>query len=170
MTKILEELKTRVAESKQRLDEANKTWQAAQSNFTQATQDHNTWTMALQAEIRDEQRRSAAATEKQMPLRTSDAEAFVDVAATISDQPLMDSTETLNKTDTVRALLRRHPAGMTALEIWSEVSSQFKHRPYLYSVLKRLMDRDEVLKRRMKYCLRVATKIEDVKEQNSVVQ
>jgi hypothetical protein len=57
----------------------------------------------------------------------------------------------INKTDMVREILRQHPAGITPTEIWKEVKNQMSHRAYLYSILGRLKDRDEVLVRRKKY-------------------
>jgi hypothetical protein len=161
MTKIVEELQARVAESKQRLDEVTKAFQTAQQIFQQAQQDHNIWSLALQAELRDEQRRTAAREENQLPLPT----VKVDILAEPVPGPSVDNSETLNKTDIVRDLLRRHPAGMTAIEIWKEVNAEFKHRPYLYSVLKRLRDRDEVTMRRNRYSLKLAPKVEEAQAQ-----
>ena len=88
------------------------------------------------------------------------------VAAPIPEQP--DNAEALNKTNIVRNLLRQHPTGMSAVDIWKEVGGQFNHRPYLYSVLKRLRDRDEIVKRRNKYCLTSIPKAEEAKEQHVI--
>jgi hypothetical protein len=161
MTKITDELQIRVAESKERLDKAEKDFKVAQAAFQTAQQDHNVWSLALQAEARDEQRKNAAATERQLPLPSVKPQS---VAAVVSEQPI-DNSEALNKTDVVRNLLRQHPTGMSAVDIWKEVGAQFNHRPYLYSVLKRLRDRNEIVKRRNKYCLTVIPKVEEVKEQ-----
>jgi hypothetical protein len=170
MSKILEELQVRVADSKSRLDIATKSFQSAQAVFQQAQQDHNVWNMALVAEQRDEQRRAATATEKQLPLpTTAQAEAKPPVWGEQEVSDLAgEPAEPFNKTDTVRALLRRHPGGMTAVDIWNEVSDDFKHRPYLYSVLKRLRDREEIVKRRNKYCLKLTPKTEEAHEQTVV--
>ena len=43
---------------------------------------------------------------------------------------------------------------MTPSDLWKQVKAQFTHRPYLYSALKRLKDRDEVTVRRGKYLLK----------------
>jgi len=77
-------------------------------------------------------------------------------------EPPNDTSEVLNKTDIVRSLLKQHPTGMSAVDIWKAVGAQFNHRPYLYSVLKRLRDRQEIVKRRNKYCLTVIPKSEEV--------
>jgi hypothetical protein len=168
MSKILEELQVRVADSKSRLDVATKSFQVAQAAFQQAQQDHNVWNAALMAEQRDEQRRAAAAIEKQLPLPTSQVEpkpfTWEHDVPDLADE----RADHFNKTDAVRDLLRRHPAGMTAVDIWNEVSDDFKHRPYLYSVLKRLRDREEIVKRRNKYCLKLTPKTEGAHEQTVV--
>jgi hypothetical protein len=167
MTKIIEELQARVAESKQRLDDVTKTFQTAQQVFQQAQQDHNVWNLALQAEVRDEQRRVAAAIEQQSELPLSNAKPTPLAPAPITppiEQPT-DASEALNKTDVVRSLLKQHPTGMSAVDIWQAVGAQFTHRPYLYSVLKRLRDREEIIKRRNKYCLIAIPKSGEVKEQ-----
>ena len=176
MPKILEELQTRAAEAKKKLDEATVAFQAAQATQNQALQNYNVWSLALQIETREEQQRQAAATEKQLPLpntSTTGKEAPVIVTSGPDDEcfvvDAVDQLESLNKTDIVRNLLRQHPDGMAATEIWKQVHSQFQHRPYLYSILKRLRDRDEVTKRRGKYFLKLASKVEEVKEQHSVV-
>lgn len=169
MTKISEELQARVTDSKIRLEEATKTFQSAQQAFQTAQQDHNVWSLALQAELRDEQRKAAAATENQLQLPTSKPEPSL-VVSHPQEAVIVDPSEVLNKTDFVRELLRQHPSGMTAPEIWKEVSDQFKHRPYLYSVLKRLRDKDEVTKKRAKYYLKLATRIEEVRENRPIVQ
>ncbi len=168
MTKIIEELQARVADAKLRLDLATKAFQMYQAAFQQAQQDHTIWVNALQAEVRDEQRRVTTVAEK-LPsptVSTSKPDPIPEPQVFIEPVDLVDEmSESLNKTDTVRDLLARHPAGMTAVDIWNEVSADFKHRPYLYSVLKRLRDRDEIVKRRNKYCLKLIPKPEEHKEQ-----
>jgi hypothetical protein len=167
MTKILDELQARVADSKVRLDAATKTFQIAQAAFQQAQQDHSIWTSAWQAEVREVQRQAAIAIEKQLPLPTNSEPEIEDFVDDIIDA-VEDGSGSTNKTDTVRDLLRRHPAGMSAIDIWAEVRSDFKHRPYLYSVLKRLRDREEIIKRRGKYCLKLIPKAEEAQDHSAV--
>jgi type II secretory pathway pseudopilin PulG len=176
MAKILEEIQSRLAEAQKRLAETTQALQVAQQAQQAAQHNFNVWNMALQIEQRDEQRRVAAATEKQLSLPATQPESkpqpksdseleledFVD--AVLSE----DASEGVNKTDTVRDLLRRHPTGMTAVDIWAEVRSDFKHRPYLYSVLKRLRDREEIIKRRGKYCLKLIPKTQEAQDQSVV--
>ena len=172
MSKIIEELQVRSTEAKKKLDEATAALQAAQTAHGLALQNFNVWNLALQIETRDEQQRQAAAIEKQLPLPETKSESMLvidrsndDDVFVVDDLPDMGVT----KTDIVRNLLRQHPGGMTAPDIWKQVRSQFQHRPYLYSILKRLRDREEVAKRRGKYFLKLEPKIEEVKDQQSIV-
>jgi hypothetical protein len=170
MAKILEEIQARLAEAQKRLTETTQQFQIAQQAQNSAQHNFNVWTMALQLEQRDEQLRQARATEKQLQLPTTvpkSPEAAPSAAAPIPEQS-PDNSDALNKTNVVRSLLRQHPTGMSAVDIWKEVGGQFNHRPYLYSVLKRLRDRNEIVKRRNKYCLTTITKAEEVKEQTVV--
>jgi len=68
----------------------------------------------------------------------------------------------VNKTELVRELLAQHPEGMTPGEVWTVLKNQIP-RAYVYSILKRLKDADEVIyqRRRKKYSLRVAPKPEE---------
>jgi hypothetical protein len=78
-------------------------------------------------------------------------------STTPSPQPTnaVETAEPVGKTEIIRDLLRQHPQGMTPTEIWSQVRDRFKHRAYLYNVLKRLTDREELSVRRGKYVFRI---------------
>ena len=58
------------------------------------------------------------------------------------------------KTELIRELLRQHPQGMTATEIWTELRDRLRHRAYLYNVLKRLEKNEGLSCRRDKYAFR----------------
>lgn len=163
MAKILEEIQARLVEAQKRLAETTQALQTAQQAHQIATQNFNVWNMALQIEQREEQLRQAAATEQQPELPLSTPKPAASIVPPIEHS--VDTSEAINKTDVVRNLLKQHPTGMSAVDIWKEVGAQFAHRPYLYSVLKRLRDRDEVIKRRNKYCLTAISKVEGDKEQ-----
>jgi hypothetical protein len=166
MSKILEELQSRAAEAKKRLDEATALFQSAQQAQTQAQHNFNVWNLAAQIEAREEQQRQIVASEKQLPLPTGKPHVTPSLSAAPED--VIDNSEALNKTDIVRNLLKQHPAGMSAVAIWEEVGTQFNHRPYLYSVLKRLRDRQEIVKRRNRYSLATIARAEGDKEQQVV--
>jgi hypothetical protein len=163
MAKILEEIQTRLVEAQKQLAEATQVLTAAQQKHQAASHNFNVWNAAMQLEQREEQLRQAAATEKQSELPLSTTKPVASIASPI--EHVVDTSEAVNKTEIVRTLLKQHPAGMSAVDIWKEVGAQFTHRPYLYSVLKRLRDREEVIKRRNKYCLTAIPKVEGVKEQ-----
>ena len=166
MAKILEEIQTRLAEAQKKFADANQALALAQQAQAQAQHQFSVWQMALQIEQREEQMRQVAAAQDQNKLPLVPAAPIIEEDSSKAS----DAEDGASKTDIVRDLLGRHPAGMTAPEIWHAVNAQFKYRPYLYSVLKRLRDRDEVMMRRKKYFLKLATKIEEVvKEQQSFV-
>ncbi len=149
MPTILEEIQARVAQAQQVLTEATQRFQVAQQALQKAQSDFNVWNAALGIETREEQLRTATAKENQLPMNLSQSTSEPDDSISSAPAP-----ESVNQTEVVRELLRQHPTGMTPTEIWKEVSGQFKYRAYLYSVLKRLRDRDEVVMRRKKYALR----------------
>jgi hypothetical protein len=167
MIPILQELQTRSEDAKKHLEEATKAFQVAQQALQIAQTNFNIWNSAFQIELREEQQRKASAEANQLPLPAPKPEPLPAIAEDVEVGD--DASEAINKTDVVRHLLHDHPAGMTAIEIWKQVGSMFKHRPYLYSVLKRLRDRDEVVMRRKKYCLKLATKLGEVKDQQQSV-
>jgi hypothetical protein len=173
MAKIIDEIQTRLVEAQKRLAETTQALQTAQQAHQIATQNFNVWNMALQIEQREEQSRQAKATEKQLQLPTASPKpepvvasvAAASVTTSMLSEQLGDNSEAPNKTDIVRNLLKQHPTGMSAVDIWKAVGEQFNHRPYLYSVLKRLRDRQEIVKRRSKYCLTNIPKTAEGKEQ-----
>jgi hypothetical protein len=171
MRSILEELQTRVAEAEKRVNEAGSQLQAADKAYSAAVNEMNVWRSALEEETRRQQAAkqgqgvfvgmerlvAEAPNPKQLSIEAS---AVVDPSTTFLIQP--DGTISIqsggtNKTELIRAILRQNPAGLTPPQIWGLVSAHFKHRPYLYSVLKRLKDHDEVITRRNKYLLRQGT-------------
>jgi hypothetical protein len=89
------------------------------------------------------------------------------LAVSGSSAPAVPAGE-LNKTEIVRELLRQHSAGMTPSDIWKQVKAQIPHRPYLYSILKRLKDKGDITDKRGKYFFKFAPKPEEAKDQNMV--
>jgi hypothetical protein len=87
-------------------------------------------------------------------------------APTLSQSMESSSAPDVKKTALIRDTLRQH-AGMTPGELFDVVKSHVG-RPYVYSVLKRLRDNEEVIVRRKKYYLKPTPKIEE--ERNQIVQ
>ncbi len=171
MPTILEEIKARLIEAQKQLAEATQALAVAQQKHQLASHNFNIWNAALQIETREEQTKQAVAMEKQseLPLANNQPLRLAAIPAPQAEHSDdVDEQEGPNKTDIVRNLLRQHPTGMSAVDIWKIVGPQFNHRPYLYSVLKRLRDRGEISKRRNKYCLTAIQKTEEAKEQQVV--
>lgn len=147
---FLEECKARFVEAQKRVQVTNQELQIAQARHQGAMQEANSLQFMIHTEtIRRQQNNTipAQAVPKTIP----------------AEVPAAQPSE-VNKTDMIRELLRQHPTGMTPTEIWREVKSQMTHRAYLYSILSRLKDRDEVSVKRKKYFLRVVPKPAEEKE------
>ena len=124
---------------KQRLADAQKAFEEEKARYAKATaawQSANNLVLACQRLIEEESRRQQQS-EKGAP---GPPVGFT-VEIEIGD----------NKTNLIRETLKQRPGGVTPSELWDLVRGQIKHRPYVYSVLKRLSDRKEVAKRRGKY-------------------
>lgn len=150
MSEFLEQLKIRLVEAQKRHQLATQKLQQAQQEHMLATQDFGSWQNAVRVETLREQQEAAA--------RTTVSPA----AAPPAPDPVPESqpTEEINKTDSIREMFHRHPEGLRPTDIWRQLGTQLKHRAYLYSVLKRLKDKGEVIERRGKYFAKVVQKIE----------
>lgn len=166
MSIILEELQSRLADAQKVFADATQKFQLAQQALQKAQNDVNVWTAAVAIEVREEQAKAATANENQLPMDLPVAKP--QIVPVVESSQNSASTGTVNKTEIVRDLLAKHPGGMTPADLWREVNTHFAHRPYLYSVLKRLKDRDEVTVRRNKYALK--PKPEEVKEHADLLQ
>jgi hypothetical protein len=154
MSQFLEELKTRHADALKRLQAAQQKMATAQAELQAVSQEYNSLQHLANIE----------AAKIQQP---AGEPITVNVSSRIAPPALPHTSET-NKTETIRELLRQHPAGMTPTDIWKEVKGQMVHRPYLYSILKRLKDKDEVCVRRGKYIAKMTPKPEEGKGQTMV--
>jgi hypothetical protein len=172
---LLEELRTRHRVAQARLQEATQAFQesqqaqaAAQAAFQKAQQalsaaqqQMHGWTVALVTVEAEEVERRQASHASQVQPTTAPAPA----EPAPSSIGTVEIAEPVGKTEIIRDLLRQHPQGMTPTEIWGQVRDRFKHRAYLYNVLKRLTDREELSVRRGKYSFRIAppeVKLEEV--------
>ncbi len=153
---FLETCRTRFAEAQRRFQAAHQNLQRAQQEFAAAQLEHNNWNGIIGSETARLARLQQAAKENQvaLPMTPPTPEA--------KHVPESHASE-INKTELVRELLSQHPEGMSPGEIWAILKNQIP-RPYLYSILKRLRDADQVIyqRRRKKYSLRVAPKNEEV--------
>lgn len=157
MNGVLDGLKERFENAKARLLKAQQVSQAAQIELQAATNEHNIWNAAVQIEAREEAQRTAAAQASQIPMELAASipgHSPKSTAAGEDHSEAATETEPVNKTDLVREVLRQHANGMTPTEVWKALQKQISSRAYLYSILKRLRDKDEVVIKRKKYVLK----------------
>lgn len=152
---FLEECKIRFTRAQKRVQETHAAMQAATAQYQAAMQQMNGLQILINSEVAERQRTSTiAAPIAPLPTIAPTPTVVPKPEAVIPPPP----TNEINKTDMIRDLLREHPLGMTAMEIWNVVEDRMNHRAYLYSVLSRLKDRDEVCLKRKKYILKPVPK------------
>jgi hypothetical protein len=146
---FLDQLKTRMEEAHKRLQTSQQKASAAQAEYQAAGQEFNSLQLLVNLEL---------------------ARATKSSSTAIMRQAAVSGAE-INKTDLVRDLIIQHPAVITPPDIWKQVGSQLGRRQYLYSVLKRLKDRDEIVDRKGKYVAKAAVKPEgNAPHQQGLVQ
>jgi len=177
---LLEELQARHREAQVRLQDTTQAFQMAQQAHATATatlqktqqalataqQQFHGWNTAVStvaAEIAAQQE-AVRASQPELPIPNSAPAVQPIPTASVP----IEAAEPPNKTDMIRELLVHHPQGMAPTEIWSHVRDQFKHRAYLYNVLKRLTDREELCLRRGKYMIRIVPQA--TKEETATIQ
>lgn len=134
MSDVIDRLKEGLAEAQKRHAEVAKRWQMVQAEWTAVNTEVSGYQKVIELETRRELERAAVAPQSQGP-------------ATRAEQQLEQET---NKTQVVRNALAEHP-GLTPAQIWGAVKGQINRRTYVYSILKRLKDRKQVIERRGKY-------------------
>lgn len=164
MSDFLETLKLRLSDAQRRHQEATQGLQMAQAHHQMLTQEIFGWQKAVEAETRREAQENALSAMKERLVAANSAVHHpAPASATISLTPatqisavatVEQGKSEINKTDVVREQLRQHATGMTPGEIWLAIQDQIGNRDYLYSVLKRLKDTNQVVERRGKYFLR----------------
>jgi hypothetical protein len=153
MSEYLEKLKTDMADAQRRFVDAQQKMTAFQAEFQAAQQDFMSYQRIVARQTHKEQQATTSATG----------------ATPTSIVPLpTEPTDEVNKTGVIREVLRQHPAGITPSELFDTVKDKVG-RAYMYSVLKRLRDKDEVLVRRKKYYLKATPKPEGTGE-HAIVQ
>lgn len=160
MNEFLDTLRSRVTESQSRLNSAKKRLEAAQAEYELALQESTSWQNAVQAETT---RTQPLASNFPIPSSPNEPSGIIRASRT-------DVTAEHNKTEMVRILISQHPTGMTPTELWKELSGKFAHRAYLYSILKRLKDKEEVMERRGRYVSKVSSKPVEGEEQQNLLQ
>jgi hypothetical protein len=172
MDPLLDGMRERLEKAKARLAKAQLGFQAAQAEMQAAAGECSIWNSALSLVMRDEEKRLAESHEKQIPMNLPELQPTPSAEkATENGGPLQaaQAGAAINKTEKVREVLREHETGITPAGIWTEVQDHFSGRPYLYAVLKRLRDNDEVSIRRGKYQLKPKPVVMNLAETEATV-
>ena len=158
---LFEGMLERLEKSKERLANAHRLMQAAQAEFQAASSEHTVWNSAIGLLAREEERLRTESNQKQIPMDLPGLEQVAaqpapqqPIQSTESRIPVVQSAVVANKTEKVREVLRANEHGLSTGSIWLLVRDYFTSRAYLYAVLKRLRDSDEVCVRRGKYVLK----------------
>jgi hypothetical protein len=160
MGQFLEECKSRLAEAQKRFQEAQQNMAMATQAFQVAQNEMGIWNGAVATEMR------RLELEKQQ--KPSGVPSGVPPEKNLLEQSSSVPNAEVNKTDMIRDILRQHPAGMTPAELWKALNGQVA-RDYVYAVLKRLKDREEVAYKRKKYSLRAQAAAKTENAQSSVI-
>jgi len=168
---FLETLKLRQGEATRTLQTAQVRLQVAQNEFNLASQRAGACNILLAAEMQRVQLEAAAqeaAERAALPGPHASVSEPKPVAPEVTPTSPASSAE-INKTELVRNVLRGHTSGITPNEIWKELKNQVT-TAYVHSVLHRLMDRDEVGRKRHKYYLKQhpQPQTEEVASQNGI--
>lgn len=159
MSDYLERLKADLVEAQKRLTGAQQKMQSFQAEFQAAHADVQSFTRAVETVARREQQEEA----EKLQARSGEPKSLD------ADVPLASGSadgHEVNKTDLIRDAIRLHP-GASPADLYDSVKDQVS-RTYLYSVLKRLKEHDEVMVRRKKYYFKTVSRIEEAKEKTSV--
>jgi hypothetical protein len=167
MDTFLETLKLRHTESQRRMQIAQQKLTAAQAEYQAASQEFGAWNFALATE---NHRAELAKTNGATWIEGNHAKQITNQPAEppVEPPPIATKTDTNNKTELVRTFLQQHPTGVTPSDLWTALKSQLGYRAYVYSVLKRLKDKDEVHERRGKYYFK--HRAEEERDPNTGIQ
>lgn len=171
MGTFLEMVRERLEAARLRLSAAQQALQAATAEAQAAAAEFAVWNNAASLELKEQEKRTAAAQANQIPMNLpgitvapKPSEATPEETHTREKEP----PETSNKTEKVREIIRAREAGVKPAELWIEVRDYVSSRAYMYSILKRLRDNDEVSIRRGKYFFK--THVMEAKSENEVSQ
>lgn len=138
MREYVEKARRRLAAAEQAQKEAAAEWQAATSDFA-------IWNNAFTLAQKEREEWQAKARETQLPMNLPGIVAARDTPKSDVDADVEKLLiPEVNKTEKVREILGAHITGITPAQLWVEVKDFQVSRPYLYSVLKRLRDSEEV--------------------------
>jgi hypothetical protein len=169
MNILLDGMRERFEKAKARMASAKQAFQVAQTELQAAMEECNIWNSAINLEVREEDKRLAESQEKQISIDLPEFRTqpkAENATEAVCSSGASNAVASVNKTEKVREVLRAHGSGIAPSGLWTEVKEHMSSRAYLYSILKRLRDNDEVLMRRGKYLLK--PKLVDVKAETEV--
>jgi hypothetical protein len=169
MQKRAQELTEKLQAAQRAHQGATQYLQATQGEYNIAVQELNGLQVTIGAISRRDELSAKADAVTVQPTPVTIPVATATLAPTNTETQIPDKSQSdessVNKTEIIRDVLRAHPNGLTPVEIWRSVKEHILRRSYVYAVLGRLKDRDQVTVRRGKYFFRATTKPEDVKSQ-----
>jgi hypothetical protein len=151
MSETIDRLKIGLAEAQARHAEITKRHQAVTAEWQASNAEVTGYMKVLEVEARRELEKAASVPPIEGPASKAEHEADRDS----------------NKTQLVRDALALHP-GLTPAQVWGAVKTRITRRTYVYSVLKRLKDRKQIVERRGKYYLPEVPKMSEVTEQTTL--
>jgi hypothetical protein len=160
MNLVLEGLKERREAARLRHAEISSRHQAITALLNSATAEFNVWNAAYSCELKEQEKRDQLEAEEKakqptLPGTTITSEPEPDAPTPVVCESAPEAhQESVNQTAIVRDALRLRPSGMTPADLWKAHKEEISSRPYLYSILKRMRDKDEVALRRGKYVLK----------------
>jgi hypothetical protein len=149
MSQMIDRLKEGLAEVQKRQVEIGKRFNVVQGEWAAVNAELNGYVKVIELETKRELEKSASLPPVEGP-------------STLAEQ---QKDQDANQTQLVREALANHPGGLTPAQVWGAVKGKVTRRTYVYSVLKRLKDRKQVIEKRGKYCLPATPKIEEATEQ-----
>lgn len=148
MSELIDRLKIGLAEAQARHVEVTKRQQAVTAEWQASNAEVLGYQKVLERETRRELEMVAVAPQMEGPASKAEHETDRDS----------------NKTQLIRDALALHP-GLTPAQVWGAVKTRITRRTYVYSVLKRLKDRKQIVVRRGKYYLPEPEKMSEGGEQ-----
>lgn len=152
MSRIIDDLKALLSEAQGRLQQSQQKLTEAQKEHDAAIKEFSTWQAALELATR----------------KSDDATGIASAPTPMSSMDESGESSGVSKAELIRNVLRQNPGGITPALIWKAVQDKIRYRPYVYSVLNRLKEKNRVAVRRGKYYLLPNKEQEDRAE--SVVQ
>lgn len=174
------EAEARFAKATEALKQGTVEYQAATQNFQRLQVEHQAANSELNSlkiliNVETQKRAAQQASELASAGMIPGTSPVIPVAPLVGPKeptptPATTTESDVNKTEIIRDLLRQHANGMTPGDVWRAVKSQIPRRNYVYAVLGRLKDRDQVMVRRGKYYFKILAKPEDAKGEGLSVQ